>query len=199
MNERAQMVDGPENSNDSLKVSGKGNENEDQKAGSVKSLPMTSEEVMKRWGITDEKLKLLVLRFNLPARFKHFDKLEPVGVMLMTSEASFQGRSLYFLPADIEKFESDHPELGRKDEQRETESSEHEEKKLRNNQRRRERCRALAKYKWKKFPDTNITEMVKDDDIIEIGCEGMKYKADTIREWIRDLCPNPKPGRPKLD
>ena len=78
-------------------------------------------------------------------------------------------------------------------------------KKLRNEQRHRERCRAVAEMLWKEDRNRTIVDIAEEsDEIKEIGCEvgrgGRKYDVDTIRKWIKDLNPNEgKPGRPKKD
>ena len=79
---------------------------------------------------------------------------------------------------------------------------------MREPQRRKERCRAIAGMKWaveEKLVSegklhlaqvTTIETMADDRDIIMHGCEGKVYKdIKTIRSWIADLCPNRKPGR----
>lgn len=68
---------------------------------------------------------------------------------------------------------------------------------LRNNQRRRERCRAIAALLWEKEPELTIASMIFRDEITVFGCENQTYSEDTIRDWIHDLAPDPKPGRPK--
>jgi hypothetical protein len=68
---------------------------------------------------------------------------------------------------------------------------------LRESQRHLERCRALAEWIWQSTPDMTISDMVRHDAINAIGCENRLYVDGTIRNWIKDLCPNPKPGRPK--
>jgi hypothetical protein len=67
--------------------------------------------------------------------------------------------------------------------------------KYRPNQKHRERCRAIAESIWKYNPDTTIADMAINDDITGIACEGKIYAEKTIREWIKDLCPNRSPGR----
>ena len=69
---------------------------------------------------------------------------------------------------------------------------------LKNNQRHKERCRAIAEMLWSRDPSIPISQMADHDAIIEFGCEGKVYKDDeTVRGWIKDLHPNPQVGRPK--
>jgi hypothetical protein len=67
--------------------------------------------------------------------------------------------------------------------------------KLRPNQRHKERCRAVAELIWKSTPDITIDDMARKDEINGIACEKKDYTVDTIRTWIKDLCPNRAPGR----
>lgn len=64
--------------------------------------------------------------------------------------------------------------------------------KLRNQQRHKERCRALASYFWSQDSDIQTTTMARKKDIINYGCEGRNYKQRAIENWIRDLSPNKK-------
>lgn len=96
---------------------------------------------------------------------------------------------------DIEKFEREHRELL----QRSNPKDQAEVKKLRPDQRHKERCRALAEYQWSKNAETTIAEMIQFEPIIKIGCEGKPYKPETLHGWINDLCPNRRPGRRPKD
>lgn len=68
------------------------------------------------------------------------------------------------------------------------------EKKLRPSQKHRERCRAVVQFIWESEPDTTIEDMAHKDGINGIACEGKDYTVKTIRDWIKDLCPNRDPG-----
>lgn len=63
------------------------------------------------------------------------------------------------------------------------------------NQRHRERCRAVAECIWMREPHLTIEDMIHHDDINGIACENRTYAAKTLREWLKDLCPNRQPGR----
>lgn len=67
---------------------------------------------------------------------------------------------------------------------------------FKNVQRRKERTRALAKLFWSLIPNIPIAKMADFAEIINIGCEGEIYGEKVMRQWIKDLCPDPKPGRP---
>ena len=59
------------------------------------------------------------------------------------------------------------------------------------------KCREIAKRIWDRQPDFTIAAMVNHSEIIHQARkpDGSSYSEMTIRNWIRDLCPNPKPGR----
>jgi len=59
------------------------------------------------------------------------------------------------------------------------------------------KCREIATRIWDRQPDFTIAAMVNHSEIIHQARkpDGSSYSEMTIRNWIRDLCPNPKPGR----
>ena len=72
-------------------------------------------------------------------------------------------------------------------------------KKLRPNQRHKLECRKVAEAIWKKDPTITIAGMAVCNEIFE-ACEEKMYEEKTIRDWVKDLCPNREPGRrPKKD
>ena len=70
---------------------------------------------------------------------------------------------------------------------------------LRPSQVDKELCRAIASTLWGEYPDMTIKDMTIHKAIQQYG-NGTLYKGrDTIRNWIKDLAPNKKSGRPKKD
>jgi hypothetical protein len=69
-------------------------------------------------------------------------------------------------------------------------------KKLRPAQKHRIACRETAEKIWKKDPNLTIEEVINRKEITD-ACQGAGYIRNTIRNWIKDLCPNRKPGRRK--
>jgi hypothetical protein len=70
---------------------------------------------------------------------------------------------------------------------------------LKDRDRHRERCRALAERRWSEDPTIKIVDMAMSDDLNKFGCEiggreGHQYNQRFIEDWIRDLCPDPRPG-----
>lgn len=64
-------------------------------------------------------------------------------------------------------------------------------------QERIKKCREIAKQIWNQQPDLTIAGMINRNEIIRQTKrpDGSTYSEMTVRSWIRDLCPNPKPGR----
>lgn len=60
-----------------------------------------------------------------------------------------------------------------------------------------EKCREIARRIWERQPDFSIAAMINHSEIIRQARkpDGSPYSEITIRNWIRDLCPNPRPGR----
>jgi hypothetical protein len=61
-------------------------------------------------------------------------------------------------------------------------------------QRHKKQCRRVAKPLWEKYPTMTIADMILLDEISH-ACEGKVYTDKTLRNWIKDLCPDPSPGR----
>ena len=70
-------------------------------------------------------------------------------------------------------------------------------KKSRPNQRHKIECRKVAAKLWEKHPNMTIADMINQNEIIEVSkkSDGALYMEKTVRNWIKDLCPNPAPGR----
>lgn len=56
-------------------------------------------------------------------------------------------------------------------------------------QRRRERCRALAQLFWSDEPGLEVDDIIKLPQLRQYGCEGRRYRRKVLREWIADLAP----------
>jgi len=69
-------------------------------------------------------------------------------------------------------------------------------RKLISEQRLKIDCRAVAQKIWTESPGITIEDMIQRDEVAN-ACEGIVYDEKTIRNWINDLCPNRRPGRPK--
>jgi hypothetical protein len=64
-------------------------------------------------------------------------------------------------------------------------------------QRTNEKCREIAKRIWERQPYFTIAAMINHSEMVRQARkpDGSPYSEITIRNWIRDLCPNPRPGR----
>ncbi len=60
-----------------------------------------------------------------------------------------------------------------------------------------QKCREIAKRIWDRQPDFSIAAMIRHSEITRHARkpDGSAFSDMTIRNWIRDLCPAPKPGR----
>ncbi len=67
-------------------------------------------------------------------------------------------------------------------------------RKLRPNQKHKIACRKIAKELWEKDPSITIADMAKSNEI-KIAWDGRIYAKSTIRNWIKDECPDRSPGR----
>lgn len=72
-------------------------------------------------------------------------------------------------------------------------------KKLRHNQLAKKKCREIAKKIWKAYPQITIADMIDRPDLLPHTTKrgGSLYTEKTIRNWIKDLCPDRSPGRRK--
>ena len=69
-------------------------------------------------------------------------------------------------------------------------------RKLTTVQRHKIAARTVAEEIWKTNPKITISDMGTIDQVTN-ACEGKIYSEKTLRNWLHDLHPNPKPGRPK--
>ena len=67
-------------------------------------------------------------------------------------------------------------------------------KKLRPNQKHKIECRKIASKIWENDPKVTIADMILRDEIAKV-CETKVYCETTLRNWIKDLCPDRSPGR----
>ena len=61
---------------------------------------------------------------------------------------------------------------------------------------REKAARKAAEKIWAKEPEITIADMIMRNEIAN-ACDDVTYAEKTIRDWIKDLCPNRKPGRRK--
>jgi hypothetical protein len=59
------------------------------------------------------------------------------------------------------------------------------------------RCRGLAAYFWSMDSTVSTAEIARKPELRTFGCDG-KFPGDRrMRDWIADLNPSPKAGRPR--
>jgi hypothetical protein len=152
---------------------------------------ITESELMKRWSI-NEGIELFDIEDNLKLVF-----VDPLSIPLNDFQStssrgffySYEGSYIvdfYFNRSEIEKVEQGSgikPQSAIKKPKRGRLSNIH-----------KERCRAAAKKLWDTDPKITIEEMAIRDEINELFDKKV-YNSKTIRNWIKDLCPNRLPGR----
>jgi len=64
-------------------------------------------------------------------------------------------------------------------------------------QRTNEKCREIAQRIWERQPYFTIAAMINHSEMVRQArkSDGSPYSEITIRNWIKDLCPRPRPGR----
>jgi hypothetical protein len=69
--------------------------------------------------------------------------------------------------------------------------------KMRHNEECKLKCRNIAKRLWELDPLLTIADMIKRPEIAEYSnkLNGSPYSEKTVRDWIKCLCPNRRPGR----
>jgi len=69
--------------------------------------------------------------------------------------------------------------------------------KMRHNEECKLKCRNIAKRLWELDPLLTIADMIKQPEIAEYSkkLNGSSYSEKTVRDWIKCLCPNRRPGR----
>jgi hypothetical protein len=72
-------------------------------------------------------------------------------------------------------------------------------KQIRHSTKCKMKCRKIAQKIWSGDPSITIREMTEKEEILEYSKNQKDelYSEKTIRDWIKDLCPNRNPGRPK--
>jgi hypothetical protein len=72
-------------------------------------------------------------------------------------------------------------------------------KKLRPSQKAKNECRIIAKKIWEKDPKITIANMINHKELLPhtIKKDGNFYTEKTVRNWIKDLCPDRSRGRRK--
>ena len=71
------------------------------------------------------------------------------------------------------------------------------EKKLTYRDEQQTKCREFAAQIWNKDPQVTIADMIFRDELAPytVNKKGDMYTEKTIRNWIKDLCPNRSQGR----
>jgi hypothetical protein len=151
------------------------------------------DEICSRWEADEMDVYQTVLRFEL-------NPVDPVGNELDVKTISdyinvhkiVSDSDLLYLRSDIKQIEQECGITPTTSAQSETAG-----KKPRHNHHQKARCREIAKKLWDEDTTTTIKDMIDHPEIIEFTKmkNGSFYSDGTVREWIKDLCPNRNPGR----
>jgi hypothetical protein len=149
---------------------------------------MTIPRLIKRWGISLRDLYLLIKKYDLriyDSKLTEWDDLT-LGFHLVED-----WENLFFLwTENVYEIENS---IG----------FEQKPSKLKNksnpNQNARLKCRDIAKKLWSDKPHLTIAAMIDREEIVNASTKtgGKLYTEKTVRNWIKDLCPDRSPGRPK--
>lgn len=151
---------------------------------------LNEKDIIERWGISEIELWNLQEECSLPVvdplgiEFEDYSALE----LNLMSYPKYNKLDFYFRLVDIERLEKKY-EINPK-----TDLMVKKGTQQRPSQIHKERCRAAAKELWKENPEITIADMAVRDEITE-ACDGKLYIEKTIRDWIKDLCPDRSPGR----
>jgi hypothetical protein len=126
------------------------------------------------------------------------EELEPLQVIkepdlrVTLAGSAVYGAEIRLLREEAERFEREHMADGVPGE---------DSNPSRPSQRARESVRAVAALLWQQDAtrNLNIRQMIERPELtkcLELGGHHRGFTHDTIRDWIHDLCPDPKPGRP---
>jgi hypothetical protein len=144
-------------------------------------------DLMKRWDVTEDELLDLLMQ----GKIQTADALgEPFPLSDYPNFILHFGINLSDLRFDLSKIEAVDNEFGYAGSGKPRQKVDREETKPQRNKRK---VCEIAKRKWDENPSMTIEEMTMDDEITIAA--GKNYYPGTLRKWIKDLCPDRKPGR----
>ena len=144
-------------------------------------------DLITRWNVVEDELLDLVLQGFIRTAdvFGQPFPLEDYGNFLLRFDTTLI--DLYFDLSAVEEFEKNH-DMAQPRVDTQTAS-----KPETAPQRRRRKVREVASPLWITDPSITIEDMIMRDEIT-IAAE-RPYSESTLRNWIKDLCPNRQPGR----
>ena len=144
-------------------------------------------QICQKWGRPENYLVTLLINYNLNA----VDRLgKPFDLWRLIEKDYYNLFStVLFRLKDVELFEKEHPEI--------VSNTSKEQKSLNWRDKQELKCREIAEQIWKNDPTITIAEMIDRPELTEYTKKQNQnfYVEKTIRDWIKDLCPNRKPGR----
>jgi hypothetical protein len=149
-------------------------------------------EWMKKWGRSEAEVYNFIAVHGL-----HF--VDPLGISIddywlirFFNNQRFKMADLLFIQSDVEALEEKLriPGRGKVPEKKKEE---------RWSEIQRKKFREAAKKVWEQDPSVTIEGMMERDELFEFTTrkDGNVFINKTLRDWIKDLCPDRKPGRRK--
>jgi hypothetical protein len=146
-------------------------------------------DLMARWDMHEAEIHSIMFTQGWDVIDPFGNELDSNRIYPLINDNTLDVSDFLFGLSDVEEFESEHPEIvSDRIQDKKTE------KKLRSNQIHKIKCREVAQKLWEEDPSITIADMIHKDNINEVF-DGKVYAEKTIRNWIKDLCPNRSPGR----
>jgi len=149
-------------------------------------------DLMARWEMHDDEISMIMSDKGLEAIDSFGHEIGNDFLFFLIESGTLDVSDLLFRLSDIEDYESKYPEAIP-----EQEDNKKPKKKKRPSQIHKEKCREVAQSLWEEDPTITIKEISEMNEIMEVTkrTDGKCYSKKTIRNWIKELCPDRTPGR----
>lgn len=124
------------------------------------------------------------------ARKERENKKTSAFVVFERNATAMHGDKSQFLIAreDVEKFERKYGQVEKSPQEQEASRQKRNTRMI--------RCQAIADLIWKSDPSATLEDVLKDERIVRIACDGKPPSIRTFQDWMKGRNPN-KPGRPR--
>jgi hypothetical protein len=159
-----------------------------------RNLWISHNDLMKRWDLDDYQIDdaFRQLKDDAP------ESIDPVGKSVATTEMVFMHSLIKLSDVIYRRSDVEHVEKEYDLQVHHIPENNSQEPKPRHNQIQKLKCREIAKKIWEADPDITIEEMIMRDELAAYTFQKdgkTMYASKTLRDWIKDLCPNRDPGR----
>lgn len=158
--------------------------------GNWKEKVISVRELKDNWGLEIDEVENVIDNSIIKPVDPNGDEINPMDISsLIGKHRMIKVDDLLYLRSEIALIEKQYSI------KRKTDTS--KKRKPDHRQMQKDKCRAIAKKLWDQEPETTIVDMSIHHELIEHtkNIKGKLYTERTVREWIKDLCPNRKPGR----